>query len=87
MEKCDHEVPIEIYGRDKICIIEILIPMLIQYKLQPHPDKGSCYLRGPKFCMEYFFASTVVRLVRAIVEVWGASWDVMNNLWSFMVQS
>merc|ERR550534_1666111 len=51
----DHEVSIETYGRDKICIIEILIPMLIQYKLQPDPDEGSCYLRGPGFCMECFF--------------------------------
>ena len=44
----------EIYGRDKICIIEILIPMLIQYKLQPQIKEGSCYFRGLKFCMKCF---------------------------------
>ena len=49
------EVSIESYGRDRIYIIGILIPMLIQCKLQSHPNEGSCYLRGLKFCMEYFF--------------------------------
>ena len=55
--------------------MEILISMLIQYK--PYPNEGSCYLRGPKFCMEYFFTKPVVRLVRAIVGVWGALSDVV----------
>ena len=58
--------------------------MLIQYKLQPHPDEDTCYLRGPKFCIEYFYqASTVVRLVRAIVKVWGASRDVVYMICSY----
>ena len=49
----DQEVSVEIYGRDKICMIEIMIPMLLQYKLQPHPNDGFRFLRSLKSCMEY----------------------------------
>ena len=40
------EVSIKIYGRDKICITEKLMPMLLQYKLQPHPNHGSQSRKG-----------------------------------------
>ena len=57
-------------------MIEILIdliPMLIQYKLRPHPNEGSFYSRGPKFCMEYFLVACYTTLQPALSV---GSWSV-----------